>query len=480
MVSWEGMEAGSTVAAPLTLRFAVTVGTPPQEQVVILDTGSSDLYFDASNAPACQTSGAYSCKGGTFTPGNSKSYKVVSPSPAFNTRFGDGSTASGPFSEDTVCLSDICITNVQFGVAQQVNSTTGFAVGLLGLGYSLNEATRHIYPNLPEVLVAAGQISSRLYSVYLNSIQAGSGSILFGGVDVDKYTGPLVTLDILPDLQVQGVDQFITTVTDMSATVSGNTVRIWSHGQPGIAAYRGNTPTLPVLLDTGSSAWSVPAKYYQAIVSNFPYIDNQGLCKCSDVNDNDSITLKFGGKVDITVPASEFIVPIYNRTTDQAYQFPNGADQCVFMIAPSPGTGMGFDTLGDAVLRSMYVVFDLDNAQLSIAQANVNSTSSNVRPVKAGPNGVANAAKNAQTAPVNSYPIANTINGTAHYQVSTAKTTVGTATGAGAAPAGAQPGATSTKSGVAAAVTVPRADWSGAWVAATSLFLLVLGAGVIL
>jgi len=198
------------------------------------------------------------------------------------------------------------------------------------------------------------------------------------------------------------------------------------------------------------------------------------------VNPDDTITLTFGGKVDITVSADQFIVPIYNRTTNQAYEFASGADQCVFMIAASPGTGMGFDTLGDAILRSMYVVFDLDNAQLSIAQAKFDVTSSNVRPVKAGPNGVANAAKNVQTASSQSFPVAQTINGTASHHVSTAKTTIGTATGAGAAPAGAQPGATSSKSGVAAAVTVPRADWSSMWVAMISLSLLVFGAGVML
>lgn len=459
---------------------AVTVGTPPQEQVCILDTGSSDLYFDASTAPACQTDGAYSCKGGTFTPGKSSSYKIVEPAPAFDTKFGDGSTASGPFASDTVCLSDICVTDVQFGVAEQVKATTGFAVGLLGLGYSENEATHHNYPNMPEVLVGAGEISSRLYSVYLNSLEATSGSILFGGVDVDKYTGNLVTLDILPDLITKGIDQFITTVTDFSTKVSGKTTRIWNGGSPGVGAYHNNDASLPVLLDTGSSAWSVPTSYYPLIARNFPYVDSQGLCKCSDVNDDDSITLTFGGQVDITVPASQFIVPIYNRSTNAAYEYSNGADQCIFMIAPSKGTGMGFDTLGDAILRSMYVVFDLDNAQLSIAQANLNSTSSDIRPVKAGINGVASAAKNVQTASVQSFPIANTINGTANYQISTAKTTIGTATGAGAAPAGAQPGATSTKSGVAAAVTIPRADWSGMWVAMLSLSLLFLGAGVML
>ena len=60
--------------------------------------------------------------------------------------------------------------NVQFGLASTVNSTTGFAVGLMGLGYSLNEATSDTYPNMPEVLHNAGAINSRLYSVFLNEL----------------------------------------------------------------------------------------------------------------------------------------------------------------------------------------------------------------------------------------------------------------------------------------------------------------------
>ncbi|KAI6915349.1 hypothetical protein KC318_g23 [Hortaea werneckii] len=59
----------------------VTVGTPPQPQVVILDTGSADLYFDSANSATCQTTGEYSCRGGTFSPDNSSTYKLVDPSP---------------------------------------------------------------------------------------------------------------------------------------------------------------------------------------------------------------------------------------------------------------------------------------------------------------------------------------------------------------------------------------------------------------
>ena len=148
----------------------VTVGTPPQEQVVILDTGSSDLYFDSSTAATCQQTGLYSCRGGTFDHADSSTYKIVAESPAFNTSFGDGSTATGPFAEDVVGIGDVRIDGVQFGVADEVDSTTGYAVGLMGLGYSENEASRRQYPNIPEVLASSGEINSRLYSIYLNDI----------------------------------------------------------------------------------------------------------------------------------------------------------------------------------------------------------------------------------------------------------------------------------------------------------------------
>jgi hypothetical protein len=148
----------------------VTVGTPPQEQVVILDTGSSDLYFDSSTADTCQKTGPYSCRGGTFNHADSSTYKIVAESPAFNTSFGDGSSATGPFAEDVIGIGDVRIDGVQFGVADEVDSTTGYAVGLMGLGYSENEASQRQYPNIPEVLASSGEINSRLYSIYLNDI----------------------------------------------------------------------------------------------------------------------------------------------------------------------------------------------------------------------------------------------------------------------------------------------------------------------
>lgn len=458
----------------------ITVGTPAQQQVVILDTGSADLYFDASSAPQCQTSGAYSCRGGTFDPSASKSYTIIEPAPAFDTRFGDGSTASGPFAADTVCISDVCIDNVQFGVAQQVKSTTGYAVGLLGLGYSAIEATRHAYPNIPEVLTDAGVIASRLYSVYLNDEGATSGSILFGGIDTSKYTGSLQTLDILPDTQTNYIDEFITSVTALKASVGGQSKSIFSGGSAGSNAYQLSNSALPVLLDTGSAAWSVPQRTFRKILNAFPYVSSQGYVDCQHASSDDTLTLTFGNAIDITVPAKEFIVPLYNRTTNTGYTFQDGSASCIFMIAPSQGTGQGFDTLGDAILRSMYVVFDLDNGQVSIAQAAVNSTASpNIKVVSAGPNGVSKAVSGVKAPPsasASAAPIAPQINGTATFTAMTEKTTIGTATGVGAVPASARVSASGSSAADGRLTPVRGCGWE--WVLPGCVMAMGLAGGM--
>lgn len=188
----------------------MTVGTPPQPQVVILDTGSSDLYFDSSTADSCKSSGSHSCRGGTFDHGASSSYKVVAESPAFDTAFGDGSTATGPFAEDTIGIGDVSIEGVQFGVADEVNSTTGFAVGLMGLGYSLNEASKRQYPNIPEVLASSGEIASRLYSIWLNDVgESCNPSFHSGEAVTDKL--PLWLTIIL--LQIRPAEPFFSAVS---------------------------------------------------------------------------------------------------------------------------------------------------------------------------------------------------------------------------------------------------------------------------
>jgi hypothetical protein len=91
--------------------------------------------------------------------------------------------------------------------------TRGEQVGILGLGYSVREASaRRIgirYPYFVETLVNAGQIASRLYSLYLANLGQYS-SIVFGDVD---------TLNCLPHGDI--VDNFWLMKTNVTM-VDGN------------------------------------------------------------------------------------------------------------------------------------------------------------------------------------------------------------------------------------------------------------------
>lgn len=280
----------------------------------------------------------------------------------------------------------------------------------------------------------------------------------------------------------------------MNATVSDQTSQVFEGGIDSVSAYGDNNIALPVLLDTGSSAWSIPSRYFsQGIAPLFSYVDfaHGGICDCKHRNDNDSISLEFGGKVTITVPARQFIVPVYDPQTNKPV-YVNGEQVCTFMLVPAQDENMNFQTLGDAVLRSMYVVFDLDNGQVSIAQSSLDSTAEpNIKPVEAGPNGVAKAAGASDTdVPANSYSIASAVSGSATFAASTGSSTVGVATGTDAVPANARPGASDSSSGGAGAASSSAAAVAGKRLGADSdltalgsiwvLLCMVFGSAVVL
>lgn len=467
----------------------VSVGTPPQQQVVILDTGSSDLYFDATDAASCKsTTDEHSCRGGTFTPSSSSTYKEVEKSPSFNASFGDGSAAIGPYGTDNVQIGDVLLEGLQFGVAEITNSTAGYALGLIGIGYDQGEATSTAYVNLPDALIDSGVTNSRLFSLYLGDAVTGSGNILFGGVDTAKYTGSMTTFDMLPDYYTGIIDRYITTITDLTVTVGGKTQTIFSGGKNDISAYKSTSTAAIALLDSGSAAWTVPSGYFNAIAKVFSYIDEDGNCPCSYRWGGDTMKLTFGGKQDITVSAQEFIVPIFDETTNKPITDGKGNDLCTFLVGPSE-PGDEILPVGDGVLRSMYIVYDMDNAQLSIAQAAPNATDSKPVAVPAGPGGLASVVSGLATAKPTTSLLPGFASGTA-VVASTAQSTLGIATGIDAEPTAARPAVTpsnasgaaasASKSGAATKSVVGPFQWGGILSIGWMMCMTVAGASLLL
>lgn len=51
------------------------------------------------------------------------------------------------------------------------------------------------YPSIPNTMVQQGLINADSYGLYLNDVRSPTGSIVFGGVDIAKYSGNLKTFN---------------------------------------------------------------------------------------------------------------------------------------------------------------------------------------------------------------------------------------------------------------------------------------------
>jgi hypothetical protein len=349
-----------------TLYFAnASLGSPPQPLRLHIDTGSSDLWVNAVNSRLCSSRGELCREAGTYSANESTTYKYVNS--VFNISYVDGSGASGDYATDTFSIGGIDVDNFQFGIGYTSTSPEG----ILGIGYTVNEvavnrAGLDAYPNLPQKLLDDGSINTNAYSLWLNDLDASTGSILFGGVDTEKFSGTLSKLPIVPEAGEYA--EFIVGLTGLG--LNGNAGSIFQN------------ESVAVLLDSGSSLMYLPDNVASALYSTFNahYESSQGAAfvDCALGNQQGSLDFTFSGPV-ISVPINELVI---------AAGYQRGEPICILGIGPSGGS---VSVLGDTFLRSAYVVYDLTNNQIALAQTNFNATKSNVKEIQSGSNGVPSA-----------------------------------------------------------------------------------------
>jgi len=259
--------------------------------------------------------------------------------------------------------------------------------GVMGVGFPSNEAIvaspgEGTYPNLVDTMLSQGLIASRTYSLYLDDIDDSVGNILFGGVDTDKFSGTLSTFPINTD-STGVASQFVVTLSGLSVTPPG-----------GSASGVGTSSLYPlsVLLDSGSSYMSLPSEMVTSIASAMgaSYSNTLGgyiLPNCDQQYSSGTLDFFFSG-FELKVPYSEFIVNP-TATDGTFFQYNNGQDVC--MIGAIPGSSQQIAVLGDTFLRSAYVVYDLDNQEISLGQTVFNATSSNIEAIPSGKNAVPSA-----------------------------------------------------------------------------------------
>ncbi|KAH7133414.1 aspartic peptidase domain-containing protein [Dactylonectria estremocensis] len=261
------------------------------------------------------------------------------------------------------------VNNLTMGLGLKTN----IAFGLIGIGYRVNEASvetvDETYPNLPIALYEAGYTNTVAFSLWLNDLSANAGSILFGGIDTKKYTGNLTRLEIQPDDGVY--THFTVTMTSLVASSSSGTDTLTSDELPiGVVLDSGTTLSyLPD--DMASQVWNEVGAYYDS---------NYGLAvlPCSYATHEGTFTFGFGGSdgPEIVVAMDELVIDLTNGNQPE---FSSGEYKgelvCEFGIQNYTSS---IYLLGNSFLRSAYVVYDLVNNEIGLAQTDFNATESNV------------------------------------------------------------------------------------------------------
>ena len=383
----------------------IDVGTPPQTMKILLDTGSNDFWvygskFCGQGGGCCRYSIPNIIQGLTRIDNENKSTSASSTNLLpFLGRYGGGGDVQefgGPFMTDKVNVGGVMLENVTLAVIDSSNTGKAEFGGILGLGWDNHEA-QHIgntikYPDLVDVLYKEGHIQSHTYSLHLDDIgkissvqrglyanlpsESGSGTILFGGYDAAKYTGPQIPLSAGKsslDVPLQAIS-----ITDASGTTTE------------VGFYE---DTIPAILDCGTpfsgslpnNTYTTIIKHLQSLGYNFlhggqgtPYVnctlrDAQGSINLNftDTSGNKSTNPYFGNTITIAVPFSELVLNMSNTNS--------GPEYCKLGIS---NAGSGRLIFGDTFMRSMYIVFAFkDYGVIALAQAKFNASASNIVPV---------------------------------------------------------------------------------------------------
>ncbi|AOW00740.1 aspartic peptidase domain-containing protein [Yarrowia lipolytica] len=373
----------------------IALGSPPQNLTVLLDTGSSDLWVLSKNV-SCLPKGYHAAdswkgvncsNGGMFDSAASSSFRLNASANAgyqpgnkktwpFQIAYGDSSAANGLWASDTISIGGQSVAEFDFGFAQ--NASSGLAV--LGIGPAGNEASTDdtppwTYQNLPHKLKSAGITSSTAYSLWLNNQHSTKGSIMFGGYDRAKIQGgKLFTLPLVPTVDKESVTEFAVQLE--AVRVDGK-----NYGE------RSN-----VVLDSGTTMTILPKEQIDPIIqltgANYSQEVSSYIFNCSDSPTSGTVDFVFMDKSAITVQLTDLIsVLSYSDGSPDTYV--DGTLVCVVNVQVAGKKQPSI--LGASFLRSAYVVYDIDNEQISLGNAKFNVTDSDV--VDLGPMGLGNTSR---------------------------------------------------------------------------------------
>ncbi|KAI0165137.1 Asp-domain-containing protein [Hypoxylon sp. FL1284] len=308
----------------------ISIGTPPQDFKVILDTGSSNLWVPSTSCGsiACYLHSKYDSS-------SSSSYKKNGTE--FEIRYGSGSL-SGFVSQDTVTIGDMAVKNQDFAEA---TSEPGLAFafgrfdGILGMGFdrlSVNGIVPPFYQMVNQKL-----IDDAVFAFYLSGDNGGDDSeVVFGGVDSDHYTGKITEIPLRRKAYWE--------VDFDSISFGDETAELENTG---------------VILDTGTSLIALPTDLAELLNKEMgakKSYNGQYTVDCSVRDSLPDVTFKLAG-YDFAISPYDYILEV------------QGSCISTFMGMDFPAPVGPLAILGDAFLRKWYSIYDLGKGTVGLAKA---------------------------------------------------------------------------------------------------------------
>ena len=336
----------------------LTIGSPPQEIQVELDTSSGYLEITATNSTWCKDS---NCTSGFFDINASSTYQFANED--FNTTYTWDNILTGDFGSDDVAIDGVTLSSMDLAVNFGLLSDN-----ILGLGYIAGK-TSDAPATILQALIDGGHIKSAAYSLWVDG--STEGTILFGGVNTAKYTGELHTMSIPASNGIHYLP--VALVTGISLQMDSA-----SNSQMSVL------PTY-MALDSKVSQTFLPDDIVERIYQDLGvWWDGQfqvGRINCTMKQKDYNITFTF---IDFSIssPLSDFIGT-------------GNGETCQFNIVPSFGET---SVLGDTFLRNVYVVYDLSNNEISMAPTNFDESEGQILEIGSGATPISGAVPESATA----------------------------------------------------------------------------------
>ncbi|KAI9245756.1 aspartic peptidase domain-containing protein [Sporodiniella umbellata] len=321
-----------------------------QSQYLVNIRPSSDLWIPLNACPRDQ------CPLSRFDPQRSKTFRSLPGH--FKIQYGLGSVEGG-YGQDSVYLQEIHVPDQVLGLAsstQQIivsnpDPNAVQANGILGLGYPLLASDRQNSFLLG--LYQRQLIDRPLFAIYLGSALGwAGGEITLGGINKARYQG---SISYVPIHENRAYWQVALNAIQFD-TPKGR----WD--QP-------FDPPRGLILDTGTTLTYLDPVLFHRLLSMLPFhvtaYQETYVAPCKVIQETTHHHLRFvlQGTV-LSIPIAHLAIPLKDGV-------------CLLGIAPwmrsQPSQKMknqGWIMLGDSVLRSTYLVFDMENHHIGFAKPN--------------------------------------------------------------------------------------------------------------